>query len=150
MLDTNILIFSLRHPDSKCARTIANHLGKDICISVITYAELEFGIRNSSNPVKNREAIQRILAGIPVVDYVWFYDVEFDNDFTLSLPESCKYLDNSDFGAVSSTLKVNGNLTINLPEGAGFNISYSEEQNPQTDNFPKYFSLCKTPQVPQG
>ena len=69
MLDTNILIYSLHHPKSKCAKTIANHIGKDICISVITYAELEFGIRNSSDPARNREAIQQVLAGIPVVDF---------------------------------------------------------------------------------
>ena len=69
MLDTNIIIFALRHPKSGCARRIMNHLGKDICISVITYAELEFGIRNSSNPDNNRSAIQRILAGIPILDF---------------------------------------------------------------------------------
>ena len=70
MLDTNILIFVLRHPRSKCAKIIAGHLGHDICISVITYAELEFGIQNSSNPARNREAVQRVLAGIPIVDFV--------------------------------------------------------------------------------
>lgn len=69
MLDTNILIFAMRHPDTPCAYMVASHAGKDICISVITYSELEYGIINSHNPDKNREAVSRILAGIPILDF---------------------------------------------------------------------------------
>ncbi len=69
MLDTNILIFCLRHPDSKCASTLAEHIGHDVCISVVTYAELEYGILNSKYPERNREAINKILAGIPIIDF---------------------------------------------------------------------------------
>ena len=69
MLDTNILIFSMRHPDSACSSILASHIGKDGCISVITYAELEYGIMNSQYPDRNREAINKILAGIPILDF---------------------------------------------------------------------------------
>ena len=69
MLDTNILIFCMRHPESACAAALADHLGKDVCISVVTYAELEYGIMNSRYPERNRDAINRILAGIPVLDF---------------------------------------------------------------------------------
>lgn len=69
MLDTNILIFCLRHPDSKCTQTLASHLGQDVCISVVTYAELEYGIMNSKYPDHNRVAVNKILAGIPIVDF---------------------------------------------------------------------------------
>lgn len=69
MLDTNILIFAMRHPDTPCAYTIACHAGNDICISVVTYSELEYGIMNSRNPAKNREAVNRMLAGIPILDF---------------------------------------------------------------------------------
>lgn len=69
MLDTNILIFAMRHPDTACAHLVAAHAGHDICISVITYAELEYGIRNSRNPEKNRNAVYMILAGIPILDF---------------------------------------------------------------------------------
>lgn len=69
MLDTNILIFCIRHKDSACARKVASHLGKDLCISVVTYSELEFGIRNSSRPEQSREAISRLLAGILILDF---------------------------------------------------------------------------------
>lgn len=69
MLDTNILIFAMRHPDTHCAYTVASHAGHDICISVITYSELEYGIMNSRNPARNREAVNRMLAGIPILDF---------------------------------------------------------------------------------
>ena len=69
MLDTNILIFCMRHPDSVCASRVASHLGEDICISVVTYAELEFGIHNSSMPEQSRMAVSRILAGIMILDF---------------------------------------------------------------------------------
>ncbi|MBQ6495891.1 MAG: type II toxin-antitoxin system VapC family toxin [Firmicutes bacterium] len=69
MLDTNIIIFCIRHPDSACAAKLAAHLGKDVCLSVVTYAELEYGIMNSSDPVRNREAISFFLAGIKILDF---------------------------------------------------------------------------------
>ena len=69
MLDTNILIFAIRHPDSVCAGKVALHSGSDICISVVTYAELEYGIMNSKDPERNRNAIRRILAGIRILDF---------------------------------------------------------------------------------
>ena len=69
MLDTNILIFCMRHPGSACAARLASHLGRDVCISVVTYAELEYGIMNSSDPAKNRMAVNQMLAGIRILDF---------------------------------------------------------------------------------
>ena len=59
----------MRHPDTPCANMVATHAGVDICISVITYAELEYGIQNSHNPAKNHEAVYRMLAGIPILSF---------------------------------------------------------------------------------
>ena len=69
MLDTNIIIFCMRHPDSACAERVASHLGENVCISVVTYAELEYGICNSSMPEQSRAAVNCILAGIMIVDF---------------------------------------------------------------------------------
>lgn len=69
MLDTNILIFTMRHPDSVCAGKVGLHSGQDLCISVVTYAELEYGIMNSSAPEINRNAVRRILAGIRILNF---------------------------------------------------------------------------------
>lgn len=69
MLDTNILIAAMRHPLSVCAKSVLEHLGNDVCISVVTYAELEYGILNSQNPERNRRAVQRILTGIQILPF---------------------------------------------------------------------------------
>lgn len=69
MLDTNAIIMAVKHPDWPICAKIIDHLGKDICISVITYGELEYGIRKSRNPDRNRTAIMQILFGIPIIDF---------------------------------------------------------------------------------
>ena len=69
MLDTNIIIFTIRHPRSACVQKLAQHIGRDVCISVVTYAELEYGIENSSDPVRNRQAMLKFLAGIPILPF---------------------------------------------------------------------------------
>ena len=69
MLDTNIIIFCMKHPETICAGRVASHLGNDVCISVVTYSELEYGILNSLQPARNREAVNRILSGIAIVDF---------------------------------------------------------------------------------
>lgn len=69
MLDTNILIFCMRHPNSACTAKLVSHLGQDVCISVVTYAELEYGIMNSRDPAKNRLAVNQMLAGVRILDF---------------------------------------------------------------------------------
>lgn len=69
MLDTNIIIFSIRHPNSECAHKIAQHVGEDLCISVVTLAELEYGIMNSKYPERNRTSLQMFLSGIWILDF---------------------------------------------------------------------------------
>lgn len=90
MLDTNIIIFCIRHPNSACAMRVADHVGKNICISVVTYAELAYGIENSTNPAGNRIAIQLFLSGIRIYDF----DMAVANEFGLLLAElkkKCSY-----------------------------------------------------------
>lgn len=69
MLDTNAVIMAVRHPDWPICDRVKDHLGKDLCISSITYGELVYGIRKSSAPEKNRVAITRILLGIKIFDF---------------------------------------------------------------------------------
>ena len=47
MLDTNAVIMGMKHPESTVFKMICDHIGVDVCISVITLAELEYGIRKS-------------------------------------------------------------------------------------------------------
>jgi tRNA(fMet)-specific endonuclease VapC len=69
MLDTNAIIMAVRHPEWPIYPKIKEHLGKDLCISAVTYGELEYGIRKSANPEKNRLAITKILLGIRILDF---------------------------------------------------------------------------------
>lgn len=69
MLDTNAIIMAVRHPDWPISMKIKSLLGKVLCISCITYGELEYGIRKSSSPAKNRIAITSVLSGIRILDF---------------------------------------------------------------------------------
>ncbi len=69
MLDTNAVIMGIKHPDWPIFQKLKAHVGKDICISVITLGELEYGIRKSSQPEITRLAVYTFLAGIPVIDF---------------------------------------------------------------------------------
>ena len=69
MLDTNAVIMGIRHPDWPIFQKLKAHVGKDICISVITLGELEYGISKSSRPEMTRLAVYTFLAGIPVIDF---------------------------------------------------------------------------------
>ena len=69
MLDTNAIIMAVRHPDWPISQRIKCHLGKDLCISSVTYGELEYGIQKSSAPERNRLAVTQLLLGIRILSF---------------------------------------------------------------------------------
>ena len=69
MLDTNAIIMAVRHPEWPIYGRVRSRLGRDLCISSVTYGELEYGIRKSAAPEKNRVAITEILMGIPILSF---------------------------------------------------------------------------------
>ena len=83
MLDTNAVIMAIRHPEWAISEKVKERLGKDLCISSVTYGELEYGIRKSSDPLRNRLAILNIVAGIRILSFdskaaEHFGDIFFD------------------------------------------------------------------------
>ena len=69
MLDTNICIYLIReHPPSVLER-FASHAVGDIGISVMTLAELEYGVSKSGRPPKNREALDQFISPREVVPF---------------------------------------------------------------------------------
>ena len=40
MLDTSAIIAAARHPDWPIREKLLAHLGRDVCVSAVTYAEL--------------------------------------------------------------------------------------------------------------
>ena len=69
MLDTNICIYAMKNKPEKVLQRLKAELENGICISTITLAELEYGMKRSSNPVKNEQALLRFLLPLSVVSF---------------------------------------------------------------------------------
>lgn len=77
MLDTNIIIYLINRRSESALRTFYRHSPKDICISAITLAELEYGVCNSSRPEQNRLALLTFLSAITVLPFDSKASVEY-------------------------------------------------------------------------
>ena len=69
MLDTNICIYAIKNKPLKVIERLKEHDPSEICISVITYAELEHGVEKSSAPERNRLALILFLAEMEILDF---------------------------------------------------------------------------------
>lgn len=69
MLDTNICIFLIKHKPDAVIRKFMMHDPDDICISVITYAELLHGVEKSQAKEKNRIALTLFLSEIKILPF---------------------------------------------------------------------------------
>ncbi len=69
MLDTNICIYVMRKKPEKVLQRFRDELNDGICISSITLAELEYGMKHSSNPLKNEQALLRFLVPLSVLPF---------------------------------------------------------------------------------
>lgn len=69
MLDTNICIYAMKKRPEKVLQRLRNELDNGVCISSITLAELEYGMKHSSNPAKNEQALLRFLVPFSVLPF---------------------------------------------------------------------------------
>ena len=69
MLDTNICIYAMKNKPEKVRRRLREELDNGVCISSITLAELEYGMKHSSNPAKNEQALLRFLVPFSVLPF---------------------------------------------------------------------------------
>ena len=69
MLDTNIVAYAKNNRPEVVYERISRFDPEDLCVSVITLAELEYGVFNSSNPERNQLALTLFLANIEVVPF---------------------------------------------------------------------------------
>ena len=73
MLDTNMVIYTLKSQKYKyygLAQKIEAHIPKrDLCISAITFSELQYGVYKSQNIEKNRIALLKFLSSIAILPY---------------------------------------------------------------------------------
>ncbi len=69
MLDTNVCIYLIKeHPPSVVERFVTHPVG-DIGISVMTLAELEYGVSKSRRPARNREALDQFISPLEVAPF---------------------------------------------------------------------------------
>ena len=69
MLDTNICIYLIKEHPASILKRFASHPVGEIGISVITLAELEYGVTKSSRPAKNREALEQFVSPLEVASF---------------------------------------------------------------------------------
>ena len=69
MLDTNICIYVMKEKPETVLRRFQQELNAGLCISSITLAELEYGMKHSSNPIKNEQALLRFLAPLSILPF---------------------------------------------------------------------------------
>ena len=69
MLDTNIIIYAKNSRPEDVFNRFKEYDPKDLCISAITMAELEYGVCNSSDPSRNRMALMIFLSNIEIVPF---------------------------------------------------------------------------------
>ena len=69
MLDTNICIFIIKKKPEQVLRRFREEMDEGISISSITLAELEYGVKHSSNPAKNEQALLRFLAPLNILPF---------------------------------------------------------------------------------
>ena len=69
MLDTNICIYIMKNKPEKVLQRFKEELNNGISISSITLAELEYGMKHSSNPAQNEQALLRFLVPLSVLPF---------------------------------------------------------------------------------
>ena len=77
LLDTNICIYIIKKkPEIVLEKFKGFPLGS-IGISTITLAELQFGIRKSSNPEKNLSALNQFIIPLEIIDFDYNATLEY-------------------------------------------------------------------------
>lgn len=69
MLDTNICIYAIKNKPECVFKHVLNHIQQGLCISVITFAELKYGIAKSDFPEKNGKALSLFLSYINILPF---------------------------------------------------------------------------------
>ena len=69
MLDTNMCIYLMKQQPAQVAKRFAACYVGDVVMSAITYAELEYGVKVSAHPVRERRNLMALIEDIPVVDF---------------------------------------------------------------------------------
>lgn len=69
MLDTNMCIYLIKNQPEQVAKRFEECYVGDVVMSAITYAELEYGVTVSANPVKERHNLAALIKDLPVAPF---------------------------------------------------------------------------------
>lgn len=69
MLDTNICIYIIKKKPLKVFQALQSLKVGDICISSITYAELQYGVHKSQYQERNKMALAKFLVPITILPF---------------------------------------------------------------------------------
>ena len=69
MLDTNIIAYAKNKRPESVLKRLMQYQPEDICISSITFAELEYGVYNSQRPAQNQLALMTFLSHIQILPF---------------------------------------------------------------------------------
>jgi len=69
LLDTNICIYIVKRKPAEVFQRFNLFDPGDICISSITYAELQYGVHKSSNPTRNEQALIQFVTPLEILDF---------------------------------------------------------------------------------
>jgi tRNA(fMet)-specific endonuclease VapC len=69
MLDANIVIYIIKHKPESVLLRFQKYDPSEFCISAITLAEMQYGIRKSSKPERNQMALALFLSNITVLPF---------------------------------------------------------------------------------
>jgi tRNA(fMet)-specific endonuclease VapC len=69
MLDTNICIYIIKKRPTTVLKRFQSIKTEQICISVITYAELQYGVDKSSAVAKNQQIIDDFISRLSVINW---------------------------------------------------------------------------------
>ena len=77
LLDTNICIYIIKKKPEIVLKKFKGFPLGSIGISTITLAELQFGVRKSSNPEKNLSALNQFIIPLEIIDFDYKATIEY-------------------------------------------------------------------------
>ncbi|MGL5195330.1 MAG: type II toxin-antitoxin system tRNA(fMet)-specific endonuclease VapC [Chroococcales cyanobacterium] len=69
LLDTDICIYAINRRNPKPLERLRSYAIGEVGISAITYAELRFGVENSSRPAENTDRLERFLLPLEIMPF---------------------------------------------------------------------------------
>jgi tRNA(fMet)-specific endonuclease VapC len=77
LLDTNICIYIIKKKPSGVFEKFRKLAIGDVGISTITLAELQYGVEKSSDRIKNKEALEKFLTPLEIIDFGYEATIEY-------------------------------------------------------------------------